>query len=141
VAFLVILVGRQPYALRISELAGLAVDRKTVPLPIDAPGFLGLCAVHGELVPVFQLAALLGAPPAQTPGRWLALHRDTELVALAFDGLRETRRVMIHEIRPAAPSPRAHASREAITVDSRVIHVIDIPSVIAVIRGGGMHRR
>jgi purine-binding chemotaxis protein CheW len=148
VEFLVIVAGGQRYALRLAELAGLQVDRKVVPVPVDGPALLGLCSVRGHLVPVFDLAALLGTrvPPASP--RWIALHRDTEVIGLAFDGLHETRRVATRDVRPRDSAPedtdaassqeRAAAartlSRHAIRVDGRVIHVLDVPAVVSTIR-------
>jgi chemotaxis signal transduction protein len=128
VEFVLVVAGGHRYAIRISELAGLEVDRTIVPLPLEAPGLLGLAAVHGGLVPVFELAAILGGDRAKTPARWLALHRDTALIALAFDELEESRRVPVQDV------------SQAIQTDSGVVHVVDLPSVISKIRQT-LHRR
>jgi chemotaxis signal transduction protein len=139
--FLIIVVGGQPHAVRIADLAGLEFNRKIIPLPIGAPGLLGLAAVGGEPVPVFDLAVVLGAKAEKTPGQCLALHRDTETVALAFDGLRETRRVPLRGVIPSSSGAgQGAAGREAVSVQDGVAHVIDVPSVVALIRRT-MHRR
>ena len=110
-----------------------------MPVPVAATGFLGLSAIHGEPVPVFDLAVALGGEAPKTPGRWFALYRDTEPVALAFDALREIRRVPIHEVVPASPGA-GPARHQAISLQDCVAHVIDIASVVALIRSR-MHRR
>lgn len=141
VELLIVSAGGQTYAMRTSELAGVEVDRKLVPLPAAAPELLGLCAAQGELVPVFELAAALGAPTAKTSPRWIALSRDKELVALAFDELRESLRVAIRDLSPLELAPgRSAFSRHAIRLETGVIHVLDIPAVIARLRQSQQQR-
>jgi purine-binding chemotaxis protein CheW len=124
-----------PYALRASELAGLEVDRKVVPLPAARRGLLGLCAAQGNLIPVFALAALLGTPLSGAPPRWIALHREKELVALAFDELRDYRRVTSGELGAPHAAPAAGSfTRESLRLDGTFIHVLDIPALVASVR-------
>jgi chemotaxis signal transduction protein len=130
---LIVVAGAETCAIRVSELAGLAVDRRITPVPREGRGLLGLCAVHGTLVPVFDLCAMLGAEASGPSPRWIALHRDTELVGLAFTEWLETRRIAPHDVRPLAPE-HASRSRHAIRVDQRIIHVVDIPAVVSTIR-------
>jgi chemotaxis signal transduction protein len=142
VELLIVSAGGQTYAIRTSELAGVEVDRKLVPLPSAArPGLLGLCAAQGELVPVFELAAVLGGQAAKTSPRWLALHLDKQLVALAFDELRESRRVAVQDLSPLELAPgRGAFSRHATRLDIGVIHVLDIPAVISSLRQSQQQR-
>lgn len=80
---LAIRVGGDPYALRLAEIAGLYADRQPVALPGPVAELLGVVAIRGLLAPAYDLAALLGYPPA--PGsRWLVLVRSPHPVALAF---------------------------------------------------------
>ena len=80
---LAIRVGGDPYALRLSEIAGLHTDRQLVAMPSPVAELLGVVAIRGLLAPAYDLAALLGYPPA-TGSRWLILVRVPHLVALAF---------------------------------------------------------
>lgn len=132
--FLLVVVASQPYAARFSELARVAVDRKIVVVPGAAPGLLGLSAIQGQLVPVIDLGVLLGAAPAERTPRWMALYRDP-LVALAFQELRGSHRVASEDVRPLDSAP-AHAplSHQAISVESSLIYVLDIPSIVSRIR-------
>jgi len=50
------------------------------------PGASRVAVVRGVLVPVFNLAALLGLPPSGEPQWFMLLNRETP-VAFAFDGL------------------------------------------------------
>ncbi|MBI4559808.1 MAG: chemotaxis protein CheW [Candidatus Hydrogenedentes bacterium] len=76
-------VSGDPFALRMSETAGLLVDRKIVPLPSSRTEFLGVLGFRGEIVPVYDLGALLGYDERKA-GRWNALVRAENTIALAF---------------------------------------------------------
>lgn len=80
---LAIRIGGDPYALRLSEIAGLYTDRQPVALPGPVAELLGVVAIRGLLAPAYDLAALLGYPPAPN-SRWLVLARVRQFVALAF---------------------------------------------------------
>jgi chemotaxis signal transduction protein len=82
--FLAVRVNGDPYALRLSELLGLVADKRIVKTPSRSDALLGLAGFRGAITPVFDLARLLGYPPADAP-RWLALTRDGALIGLAFE--------------------------------------------------------
>ena len=64
--------GGRPYALRLSQTAGLYPDRPVTPLPGPLSALLGVAGFGGTIVPVYDLAALLGHPLPERP-RWLVL--------------------------------------------------------------------
>jgi chemotaxis signal transduction protein len=87
-ALLAIRVGDEPFALRLAETDAVLADRPITRLPSPLPELLGLCAIRGAIVPVYDLAALLGrAVSRRHPPRWLVLAKHRELIALAFDAL------------------------------------------------------
>jgi chemotaxis signal transduction protein len=81
---LAIRVGPDPYALRISEIAGLHVGLKIVPVPSPVAQLLGIAAIRGLMAPIYDLAALLRYPPAANP-RWFIFARAPQPVGLAFE--------------------------------------------------------
>jgi chemotaxis signal transduction protein len=81
---LAIRVGTDPYALRLSEIAGLYVDVKIVPVPGPTKQLLGIVSLRGKMAPVYDLAALLHYPPAASP-RWLLLAGGAQPVGFAFE--------------------------------------------------------
>jgi purine-binding chemotaxis protein CheW len=83
VDLLAIAVGDDPYALRLSELAGLYVDKPVTPLPAAPAGVRGLAGFRGAVVVVYDVAALLGAPMA-VACRWIVATAANPAVALAF---------------------------------------------------------
>jgi chemotaxis signal transduction protein len=78
--------GGRPYALRLSQTAGLYPDRPVTPLPGPLPALLGVAGFGGTIVPVYDLSALLGHPLPERP-RWLVLATGTPPLALAFHEL------------------------------------------------------
>lgn len=83
-AFLAIGSGSDLYALRLTEISGLHVDKKIVPLPSESTDLLGLTSFRGALVPVYDLRELLGYSSASTP-RWMVLLASKAPVAVAFE--------------------------------------------------------
>jgi chemotaxis signal transduction protein len=80
---LAIRVGSDPYALRLSEIAGLHVSVNIVPVPSPAAQLLGIVGIRGMMAPIYDLAALLRYPPATSP-RWFIFARAPQPVGFAF---------------------------------------------------------
>ncbi|GGK24532.1 hypothetical protein GCM10010124_16310 [Pilimelia terevasa] len=78
--------GGRPYALWVADTAGLFTDRPVTALPGPLPALLGVATFRGAVVPVYELAAVLGHPTGGVP-RWLVLVAGTPALALAFDAL------------------------------------------------------
>jgi chemotaxis signal transduction protein len=78
--------GGRPYALRLAQAAGLHPDRPVTPLPGPLPALLGLAGFAGTVIPVYDLAALLGHPIGERP-RWLVLAAGLPSLGLAFHEL------------------------------------------------------
>ena len=81
---LAIRIAGDAYAIKVSEITGLATGRKVVPVPGPIPELLGLAGIRGTLVPVYSLSALLGYGSDGDLPRWLALCGTEECFALAF---------------------------------------------------------
>jgi len=126
-------IGADPLALRLSEGAGLFVDRKIVPVPSPARELLGIVALRGIIVPVYDLGAILGYPYSSAP-RWLLLTRGTTPVGLAFEAFE------VHVRVPQASFAKSEASstarehlRGAVQVGGIMRPIIRIDSVIKAI--------
>jgi chemotaxis signal transduction protein len=103
---LTIRVGGLPFAVRLAEVAGVHTGWSVVPVPGPRPELLGIAGHRGELVPVFDLAALLGvAAPAesQRPGCFV-LAADTEPVAFAVDRTDGHVRIPVDALLPSGPA-------------------------------------
>jgi purine-binding chemotaxis protein CheW len=75
----------QQFALLVKEINGLAKIERLTALPSAAAGFAGLSATRGEVVPVFDLAALLGLGTSQRNLSWMVRVDSPECaLGLAF---------------------------------------------------------
>lgn len=125
---LAIRVGERPLALRLSEVAGLFIDRTVTRLPTMVPELLGIMTVRGALVPVYDLAALLGWSTSTRP-RWMVIAAGTR-VGLAFDQLEGHLRLPRQAI---TTHQDANASRHVLEIaqlDDSTRPVISLPSVL-----------
>jgi purine-binding chemotaxis protein CheW len=88
---LTIRVAGQPYAVRLSEVAGVFTGWSIVPVPGPRAELLGIAGHRGELIPVYDLASVLGVPVtgAETDrpagSNCVVLAASSEPVAFAFD--------------------------------------------------------
>lgn len=85
--FLAIRVGDRPYAFRIRELSGTVVSPRLTPVPSTDRALLGLVAIRGAIVPVFDLAQILGEESTNRTARWIALSANPVSLAFAFSDL------------------------------------------------------
>jgi chemotaxis signal transduction protein len=81
---LAIRVGSDPYALRLSEIAGLHAGLKVEPVPSPATQLLGIVGIRGVMAPIYDLARLLGYAPVTRP-RWVVFTRSAQAVGFAFE--------------------------------------------------------
>ena len=102
---LAIRAGGRPYALRLSQASGVHSDRPVTPLPGPQAALLGVAGFSGAIVPVYDLAALLGHPVPERP-RWLVLAAGSPPLALAFHELDGHVRVPTSVIVGEAGRPR-----------------------------------
>jgi chemotaxis signal transduction protein len=76
------------FALRVLDIAGIAAGKKILPLPGAPAALLGLSGIRGALVPVWDLATLLGygvGGVTRREPRWLVLGPGEAPWALAFE--------------------------------------------------------
>jgi purine-binding chemotaxis protein CheW len=130
-AFIGLRLGGEPYAIRLGEIGGLHGHAVIVPCPTPLPELMGLAGFRGALVPVYDLAALLGHPPSA--GRWLALAADRAL-AYAFDDFDSQFRVLPEAIHAdQRPKARAHTN-STVRHGEGLWPIIDLPTLFATIR-------
>ncbi len=124
--------GGRPYALRLSQTAGLHPDRPVTPLPGPLPALLGLAGFAGTVVPVYDLAALLGHPAATRP-RWMVLAAGTPPLALAFHELDGHVRVDADAI-IAEPASNGHRFlRGMVALAGGTRPLVDVPAARAAV--------
>jgi purine-binding chemotaxis protein CheW len=125
-------IGGDPYAVRLTEIAGLHADRTIVPAPSLAPELLGVAALRGQFVAIYDLGLFLGYRPGNTP-RWFMIARGSNTVGLAFEVLEMHARVpqTSHAV-AGIESMREHL-RGSVRIGDSFRPVIHIASVIEAI--------
>lgn len=133
--------GGHAFALRVREVAELARCRRLVPLPGAVPGLLGVAGVRGEVVPVYDLAELLGQTrPAEPPG-WLAICGGGDVVALGFHAFAGHLRVARSALSAPAAGEAARAAVEQVaTVGGRARSIVGVDGLMKIIRGRASSR-
>jgi purine-binding chemotaxis protein CheW len=124
-------IGGDPFALRVSEIAGLYADRTLADVPSRIPELLGIVGFRGALVPVFDLAALLGYPAATAP-RWIAT-TDIRAIGFAFEAFEAHLRVAPEAIAPCVPHEGPAHVRELARCDGQVRPIVHLSSLVEVI--------
>jgi len=109
---LLVRVGAEPYALRLSEAAALHAGHPVSALPSPVPSLLGVAGFRGRIALVYDLGALLGYP-ARAALRWLVLARSSDPIAFAFEAFEAQLSVAPDEI-VAAPRGERALAREAV---------------------------
>src|SRR5579872_4618809 len=117
-------VGGERYAVRTGNIGGLARIRKIVPMPSRISEMLGLTALRGVIVPVFDLAALLAIPSDAGAPEWLILTAGDTPLGFAFH---EFEGQQMHEPldAEASPDPR-EGSRQFVRAGLAIRSVLDI---------------
>ena len=135
VRLIVVTLGGDPVALRLSELAGISAVSKLVHLPGGAPAFLGIAGARGRVVPVFDLAALAGAGAALRARAWIALATEPALVGLCFDAIDGYLEAGIADLSAAVAGARGGLHvREIVRRGGALVRVVDVPSALSALR-------
>ena len=127
---LAVVVGQRPYALRVSELGGIAVGRRVTHVPSADTSLLGLVGVRGKVIPLYDLARIVGETPCVEAPRWLALSAEQDPIALGFSDLVAHLRVPRAALERAGQGHVAWVLRE----DFGLRPVVDVPSVARAVR-------
>jgi purine-binding chemotaxis protein CheW len=128
---LLIGVGGDRLLLRLRDIGGLFADRRIVAVPRANPALLGITGLRGAILPVYGLGVALGYPPADGAPRWLVTATAVPL-AFAFEHFDRHVEIARDRIVPRADDRggRGHL-REAATVGSDTLSIVDLPSVAA----------
>jgi len=131
---LAIRIGAEPYALRLSEIAALHPDRRITPLFGSLPSLRGIAAFRGAIMPVYDLATLLGHPQAAAV-RWLAT-AASEPIAFAFAAVDGHLQVAHDAIvsNGADERPHRYVREFARMTDQGARPIVHLPSVIDAVR-------
>jgi len=138
VGLLAVRAGGRPYALRLSQASGLHPDRPVTPLPGPLGALLGVAGFTGAIVPVYDLAALLGHPWPDRP-RWLVRVIGGPPLALAFHQLDGHVRVPLDAI-VTETGPARGCLRGMVSLAGGDRPIVDLPAARAAVHVLSGHR-
>ena len=124
---LAIRVAGDPYAIRLTEVAGLFAGRAITPIPTRAEGLLGVAGIRASLVPVYALRSFLGYPAEDAP-RWMVVVAGKSALGVAFDDLDGHLRVPLESLASQDARPEKHL-HETVRAPGGARPVIHLPSL------------
>jgi chemotaxis signal transduction protein len=127
---LAIRAGGAAMALRARQIVRLAAELPIVPMPSPVEGFIGLTGLRGEVVPVYDLATLLGRR-APTEPRWLAVCGERMRAALAFEAFEGHLRVGLGAV--SSPPEASPLTDQLVRLGDGDRPIVDLSAVLALI--------
>jgi purine-binding chemotaxis protein CheW len=136
---LAIKVGSERLAVFVSDLSGLTVSKGTIlPVPSRVPELLGITGIHGVVVPVFSLSALMGIAPGTGQVRWLLLCGERQqTIALAVEAVEGHLEIPADRMIARGPDGTDRYIKQTVRDDATLRGVIDIGLLVEQIRAHG----
>ena len=117
-------VGRETYALPIENVLEVAELGGLTAVPGAGAGVLGVRNFHGQVLPVFDLAHVLGIPREGRPPRLVVTDHGGRLAGLAVDEVTEVA-AFTTDLEEAESEYLAHAVLE----EGRLVGLVDVGRV------------
>jgi len=103
VSALVIQAGGETYGLPMEALTAVYMGHTIIPVPCVPAYVAGIANVRGEIIPVFDLAALLKVPTTDTKQVLIVAASKENSVAFCVETVGEARAVEVSELQPVPP--------------------------------------
>ncbi|HKO53719.1 MAG TPA: chemotaxis protein CheW [Polyangiaceae bacterium] len=131
--FLAIRVAGDPYAVSLSEIQSLHADCKLVVAPSLLPELLGFSGFRSVLMPVYDLAQLLGYRGGLS-ARWLVVANSFAPIAFAFGDFDSHLRVTQERVSaPETDESKAAALGGAVQNAGVTLPLLHLPSLVEAI--------
>lgn len=112
--------------LKADALSGIQHGRRIVPVRGGLPELLGIGGLHGEIVPVYDLAQLMGTGRGSRQWSWWALPRGDVPIAFAFERLWGYAAVPPEAFTVQQGEGRGAAASELLRREGRLLPVVDL---------------
>ena len=135
--FLLIRAGEEPFAVRTLDIAELLAGRRVIRVPSRMPETLGILAVRGVVIPVFELARLLGRSASGRRQSWVMVINRESPIALAFDkfdGQVEVPQSAVYD--DDRPDPQTYV-QQIVKIGAAVRAIVDVGSMVRAISKRG----
>ena len=118
-------VGDEQYALPVESVLEVAELEHLTPVPGGPAAVLGVCNLHGAVLPVVDVAALVGAGASQ-PRRLVLTEGSARRACLAVEEVLE-----VGLLAEPGPGPGAPHLSGAALVDGEAVGIVDVDSLLA----------
>jgi purine-binding chemotaxis protein CheW len=123
-------VGGEQYGVPVEDVLEVADAGDIVPVPGSGAALLGVRNLRGQVLPVVDLAAVLGLPRTAMPGRVVVVADGGRAAGLGVDSVKGVE--SLPEGREEADSPHLTA---AAVVDSALVGLVNVTSVLDAAEG------
>jgi two-component system chemotaxis response regulator CheV len=114
-------VGSELYALPVAHVLEVGEMGALTVAPGASRATLGVCNLRGDLLPVFDLAAVLGLPRSESPQRMLVAERNGTRAGFAVDEVTD-----VDELPEADQDVDSELLSSAALIDGSLVGVIDV---------------
>jgi chemotaxis signal transduction protein len=114
-------VGTELYALPVVRVLEVGEMRALTVAPGASRATLGICNLRGDLLPVFDLATVLGLPRSEDPQRMLVAERGGTRAGFAVDEVTD-----VDELPEADQEAESDLLSGAALIDGSLVGVIDV---------------
>jgi two-component system chemotaxis response regulator CheV len=114
-------VGSELYALPVAHVLEVGEIGALTVAPGASRATLGVCNLRGDLLPVFDLAAVLGLPRSESPQRMLVAERGGTRAGFAVDEVTD-----VDELPEADQDVDSELLSSAALIDGSLVGVIDV---------------
>jgi purine-binding chemotaxis protein CheW len=122
-------VGSETYALPVASVLEVADLGDLTELPGAGTGVLGMRNFHGQVLPVFDLAHVLGGSGDAVPSRLVVADRSGCLAGLAVDEVTD-----VGSLSADRAEPESEYLTDAVLEDGALVGIVDLDRVFATLR-------
>ena len=128
-------VGSEAYAIPVEQVREVTDLGDVTPVPGSRPGLLGVRILRGTIVPVVDLALLLGIPRLEQPGSLVVVENEGWRVGFAVAEVNA-----VGELAEPTEDTRSGLLAGATLTDGELVGVIDVPRAFDQLLPAGVPR-
>jgi chemotaxis signal transduction protein len=125
-SYLLLGLGEERYALRVEDVLEVGTLSNPSPLPGAPPGVIGLQNLRGDVLPLLDLASLVGAGPRDRGDAMVVVEQGGRRAALAVDALLDV--VPLEDER--AGRDEAAPLRSSVLIGGSLVGVLDTKALL-----------
>jgi len=126
-------VSSEAFAIPVEHVLEVAEFGEVTAVPRTRPEMLGVRNVHGQILPVVDLALLLGIPSTVPPGRLLVAEDRIRRACFAIEEVSG-----VGELGDPTEETVSDLLAGAIFGDGELIGVVDVPRIFSLLQGSGV---